>query len=358
MSTLSPRLSARSAVTHMFAEVGVRLGETEEADIIMTDAAYPRFLEGGLGIGESYQAGLWREGRMSIRDFSVARIKGRMLDMPHNPDASEQSIENSPTVARLHYDAGNEYYARILDPMYMQYSCADYSAGAMSIDEAQVQKLYRTGSSQSLHEGDSVLDIGSGFGGLLRFYNERWGTRGTGITLSAKQLEFAKRLNSGRPNEFLLQDYRLLDGQFDRLVSVGMFEHVGSSHRRTFFERCKRLLKPRGNMRLQSIFGVFRGGADPWLAEHIFPGGDLPLRRDVEADISGLFSATEWYRMGKNYERTLMAWNHNLRQQWDVLLALGYDEHFLRTQDYYQHDCAARFACGIITVYQVQLEHA
>src|SRR3989344_4028067 len=205
MSTPSPRPSARSAVTHMFAEVGVRLGETEEADIIMTDAAYPRFLEGGLGIGESYQAGLWREGRMSIRDFSVARI---------------------------------------IDPMYMQYSCADYSAGATSIDEAQVQKLYRTGSSQSLHEGDSVLDIGSGFGGLLRFNNERWGTRGTGITLSAKQLEFPKRLNSGRPNEFLLQYYRLLEGQFDRLVSGGMFEHVGSSHRRTLFGRWNRLPKP------------------------------------------------------------------------------------------------------------------
>lgn len=339
-------------VTERFAHAGIRLGaEGAGADIIMTPLAYSRFSEGEMGIGESFQNGLCREGAMTIRDFTIKRIHGRLFEQPGKTQAYQQDIEHAKIVAREHYDIGNAYFRAILDP-YMQYSCGWYYKGARNLVEAQQAKLLGTGQKQRLKPGDTVLDIGCGFGGLLRFYNERWGTRGVGTTLSREQVAFARDLNKGLPNEFLEDDYRNLSGKFDHIVSVGMFEHVGPEHYDEFFEACKHLLKPGGDFLLHSIFG---GGMDPWLEANIFPGGELPMKKQVEEAIKGKFSAADWHWFGRDYDPTLMAWNGNMKAGRAALSDEKYDERFYRTQDYYQQSSAGRFASRIISVGQVHL---
>jgi 2-polyprenyl-3-methyl-5-hydroxy-6-metoxy-1,4-benzoquinol methylase len=244
-----------SVVTRRFAEAGIRLGTLgSDADIIMTPAAYPLFLKGGTGVGDAFKFGHCRAGAMSIKDFTTARIKARMLDKPEKTNASQQSLESGPLIAE-HYEAGNGFYETILDP-YMQYSCAIFDERHATLDTAQRNKLLLTGCKQHLAAGDSLLDIGCGWGGLLRHHNERWQTVGTGITLSDRQLELARKHNAGRSNTFLNRNYRELEGEWDHIVSVGMFEHVGTEHYDAFFSRCKRILKPGGDMLLHAILGI------------------------------------------------------------------------------------------------------
>ena len=339
-------------VTERYGRAGIRLGaEGADTDIIMTPGAYARFMEGEMGIGESFQDNLCREGSMTIREFTMKRIRGRLMEPPRKTKGYQQDLEHSPIVAREHYDIGNDYFRAMLDP-YMQYSCGWYYKGAQNLAEAQEAKLLGTGTKQRLSAGDTVLDIGCGFGGLLRFYHERWNTRGVGTTLSQEQADFARESNKGLPNEFLVRDYRNLEGQFDHIVSVGMFEHVGPEHYEEFFDACVRLLKPGGDVLLHSIFG---GGMDPWLEANIFRGGELPTKPQVENAIKGRFIAMDWHWFGRDYDPTAMAWNANMKAARETLRGEKYDDRFFRTQDYYQQACAGRFASRIITAGQVHL---
>ncbi|OGG58336.1 hypothetical protein A2853_00250 [Candidatus Kaiserbacteria bacterium RIFCSPHIGHO2_01_FULL_55_17] len=344
-------------VTRRFADAGVRLGTAgTDADIIMKPPAYRHFLEGEMGIGESFQDGLCKEGRMTIKEFTQKRILGRLVGKPLRTKAFQQSIENSPIVARKHYSAGNEYFGAILDPT-MQYTCACFYGGATHLLAAQLYKMELLGRKLKLRRGDRVLDIGCGFGGLAKYFHERFGVSVVGITLSHEQATYARRWCAELPIEIIETDYRTIpaeQGRFDKIVTVGMFEHVGPNHYVEFFEKCKQLLAPGGTFLLHSIFG---GGMDPWLEANIFPGGELPTKAQVEEAIKGLFMPMDWHWFGRDYDPTLMAWNRNLKENRTWLERNGYDERFLRTQDYFLQSCAARFGTRIISVGQVHLSY-
>lgn len=340
-------------VTQRFGDAGIRLGlPGSDADIIMTPAAYPYFLAGGeLDIGESYQDGFWFEGRMGVDEFTKRRVHSRLYGPPGMTDPSQQSIENATRVAHRHYDLGNDYFRAILDP-YMQYSCAWWHKGAKNLAEAQRHKMEGIGLKMCLKPGDSVLDIGCGFGGLLRFLHEQCGIQGVGVTISKEQAALAREHTKDLPIRIRVLDYRKLEGQFDHIVSVGMFEHVGPAHYGEFFETCKRLLKPGGDLLLHSIFG---GGMNPWLERYIFPGGELPVKKQVEEAIEGLFVPMDWHWFGRGYDPTLVAWDRNMHTARVELEAAGHGDHFFRTQHYYQLLCAGLFRSRVITVGQVHL---
>ena len=350
-----------STATRRFAEAGIQRGRNDAADIVMRPEAYAHFLTNGeadeLGIGGCFQDGLCREGRMTIDVFTYRRVIAGLYGSPQKTTAGQQSIPKALQAVRAHYDLGNDFFKSILDRRHMLYSAAMYCGSTRSLEEAQQKKLLVTGTKLNPERGDVVLDIGCGFGGLLRFLHDRWGVHGVGITLSAEQAKLARGLNGNRPIQILEMDYRHLvqrEQRFERIVSVGMFEHVGPENYPEFFGTCKQLLKPGGSLLLHSIFG---GGMNPWLETNIFPGAELPLNRQIRDAIRGHFVAMDWHFFGPSYDKTLMAWRSNMLAAVEELKAAGYDDRFFRTIDYYLLLSAGLFRAKVTTVGQIHLFH-
>jgi cyclopropane-fatty-acyl-phospholipid synthase len=258
-----------------------------------------------------------------------------------------------------HYDLDSRLYRLFLDED-MQYSCAYFATPDTTLDEAQWAKKAHLTSKLALHPGQTVLDIGSGWGGLGLFLAENAGVDVTGVTLSTEQHQIAgeraRTAGLDRHVRFELKDYRKLEGTFDRIVSVGMFEHVGSARFREFFRTAERLLKPDGVMLLHSI-----GRREPpgttsaWIAKYIFPGGYIPALSEVLRAIeeSGLFVADiEILRL--HYAETLKAWRARFRANWAAAARI-YDERFCRMWDFYLGSSEAAFRAGGYMVFQIQV---
>ncbi|MEX0916906.1 MAG: class I SAM-dependent methyltransferase [Candidatus Paceibacterota bacterium] len=363
MSTAEP---IEEVVFDRYTEAGIRIGEHENADIIVCDdAGWECFLAPGgsvdeLILGEGFQKGLWKEGRMSIAEFTKKRTRAKLYGTPETTSAVGQNLENAPIVARVHYDLGNDFFEHILDPE-MQYSCGLWSEAqglgkAHNVAVAQWKKLRLTGTKMRLTPGDLVLDIGCGFGTLLRFLHEEWGIRGIGVTLSEEQARYAREVVKGLPIEIRVCDYRDLSCiDADHIVSVGMFEHVGPAHYKEFFGACHDLLKPSGDLLLHSIFGVLRGGTHSWLERYVFPAGELPVESQMRTASEDFFSIADRHRFDpSNYEKTLFAWNRNMHDAWPTLRE-SYVDKFFRTQHYYHQLCAALFGIGALCVEQFHM---
>src|SRR5690606_1726112 len=251
---------------------------------IHDDRLWARLLrDGTLGLGEAYMEGWWDVAELdqflyrlvsaNIQDalpkdlaemWSVAR--GRLLNL--------QRLRVTE-VGEKHYDIGNALYAAMLDRR-MIYSCG-YWKDATDLDAAQEAKLDLICRKIGLAPGMRILDIGSGWGGFLQFAAERYGVSGVGVTVSREQAALANERTRDLPGETRLLDYQALDGQFDRIISLGMFEHVGYKHYRAYFEKAASLLKPDGLFLLHSIGGHHSTThGDPWSEKYIFPNGMLP----------------------------------------------------------------------------------
>jgi cyclopropane-fatty-acyl-phospholipid synthase len=200
----------------------------------------------------------------------------------------------------------------------------------------------------------SLLDIGCGWGGTARYAAEKYGVRVVGITVSREQVDFARNAGRGLSVEFRLEDYRETRGEFDRVVSVGMFEHVGPGNYRTYMQTVHRCLKRGGLFLLHTIGTSEKFPTDPWLLKYIFPSSALPVPGQIAASAEGLFDLLDLHEFGADYDPTLMAWFGNFDRHWPAL-ASRYDGRFYRMWKYYLLCCAGYFRSGVTKVWQMVL---
>lgn len=258
-----------------------------------------------------------------------------------------------------HYDLDRRLYELFLDPD-RQYSCAYFERADASLEEAQLAKKRHLAAKLDLHDGQSVLDIGSGWGGLGLYLAKAAHVAVTGVTLSREQHEVsrsrAEREGLAQGVNFLLRDYRLLEGPFDRIVSVGMFEHVGVGHYREFFSKVRDLLDEHGVMVLHSI-GRADGPAmtNPWIAKYIFPGGYIPALSEVVPAIekAGLY-ITDIEILRLHYAETLRVWRRRFMENREAAVEL-YDERFCRMWEFYLASSETAFRHQDMMVFQIQL---
>ena len=261
--------------------------------------------------------------------------------------------------AAHHYDLSDRLYALFLDRE-RQYSCAYFTPEAQDLDSAQAAKMAHVAAKLCLAPGQRVLDIGCGWGGLALHLARAADVEVLGITLSEAQLSFARARSAAEGLEsrvrFELLDWREVEGRFDRIVSVGMLEHVGPPHYRAFLERCRALMTEDGLMLLHTIGRADGPGAtDPWLAKYVFPGGYVPALSQIAPAIerSWLWLADLEVLRG-HYERTLDSWYERVQAARDEIAAL-YDERFLRMWSFYLAGGIAAFRHGGHLVFQLQL---
>jgi cyclopropane-fatty-acyl-phospholipid synthase len=236
----------------------------------------------------------------------------------------------------------------------MIYSCA-YWKDAATLDDAQEAKLDLVCRKLGLRPGMRLLDIGCGWGGTARFAAERWGVSVLGITVSERQLEHGRRICAGLDVELRLQDYRDLAGRFDRILSLGMFEHVGLKNYAAFMGTVRRLLPDDGLFLLHTI-GSNRSAArtDPWTERYIFPNSLVPSAPQIGAAFDGRFVLEDWHSFGPHYDTTLMHWHRNFESHWPDLQG-AYDERFHRMWRYFLLSSAGSFRARKNQLWQIVL---
>ena len=329
-------------------------------------------LDPEMAAGEGYMSGALRLEAGSIYDF-IALMMANLAG--HPPPASVQALSrvrrllrplaqfNPAQRARAnvhhHYDIDPRIYDLFLDPD-RQYSCAYFAGPAMSLAEAQAAKKRHIAAKLALCPGQRVLDIGCGWGGLALYLARDAGVAVTGITLSDEQLKIARAraaaVADGSEPEFALADYRDVTGTFDRIVSVGMFEHVGLPHYRPFFATVARLLAPDGAALIHTIGRTDQpAGTNPFIARYIFPGGYIPALSEIMAAVerSGLIvSDVEVLRL--HYAETLRAWRRRFEANRQQAVAIAGEE-FCRMWEFYLAGSEAAFRYQNFVVFQIQL---
>jgi cyclopropane-fatty-acyl-phospholipid synthase len=316
---------------------------------------------GSLGAGESYMEGWWDcaaldemfarvlGSRLQLRLNRAAELRTALLAVLRNP----QSIRRSRQVARQHYDIGDDLYAAMLDPR-MMYSCAYWQEGD-TLAAAQERKLDLICRKLRLQPGMRVLDIGCGWGGAAQFAAERYGVEVVGCTISTHQAEAARQRCAGLPVEILLTDYRRLTGRFDRIFSIGMFEHVGRRNYHSFMQQARSMLAPEGLFLLHTI-GSNRSQSttDAWIERYIFPNSMLPSVAQIAAAAENSFQIEDWHSFGWHYDQTLLYWLANFDAGWPQL-AQRYGERFRRMWRYYLLSCAGSFRARYNQLWQILL---
>lgn len=346
----------------LLSRAGIQVNGPSASDIqVKNPDFFKRVLqEGSLGLGESYMDGWWECDRLDVFFTKVLRA-GLEKQLPrHLKDTLRiagarlfnlQSKKRAWIVGKEHYDLGNDLFTRMLDPQ-MQYSCA-YWKDAERLEDAQIAKLRLICEKLQLKPGMRVLDIGCGWGGLAQFMAQKYAVSVVGVTISAEQQKHAQQRCLGLDVDIRLQDYRDLNDQFDRIVSVGMFEHVGPKNYDTYFTVVDRNLKPDGLFLLHTI-GSRRTdhNVDPWIDRYIFPNGCLPSVRQIANASESHFVMEDWHNFGADYDKTLMAWYERFLASWPEI-ADNYSERFKRMFSYYLNACAGAFRARDIQLWQV-----
>ncbi len=355
--------SLRKHIGNMLDRADIVLDGERPWDIqVKNNLLFPRVLaKGSLGFGEAYMDGWWdSESLDQLADrFLNAHLDKQFKSFVILVDAlkakffNRQSLNRAFQVGTDHYDIGNDLYERMLDSR-MIYSCG-YWKEAQTLEDAQRAKLDLTCRKLHLKEGQKVLDVGCGWGGTARYMAENYGVEVVGITISAEQAKLAKENCRNLPVDIRVQDYRNLQGHFDRVVSIGMFEHVGYKNFRTYFKTINELLKDDGLFLLHTIGGntpVKR--TDPWIERYIFPNGMIPSSQQISSSYEGYFVLEDWHNFGPDYDKTLMAWHENFENAWPEIQA-NYDERFRRMWRYYLLASAGSFRARKNQLWQIVL---
>ncbi len=358
-----PKEKLHDRLEHLLSLAGVALNGKRPWDIqVHNDNFYHTVLKyGSLGLGESYMDGWWDVSK--VDEFICRVIKANLQDKVVSVQdflcylraliLNQQCPKRSYTVAEKHYDIGNDLYEHMLD-RHMIYSCGFWK-NAATLDEAQEAKLDMVCRKLELKPGLRILDIGCGWGGMAQFAARNYGVEVLGITISKEQVALARERCAGLPIEIRLQDYRDLQETFDRILSLGMFEHVGYKNYRIFMQKVRNLLKEDGLFLLHTI-GSNRSQktTDAWIHKYIFPNSMLPSANQITAAIEGFFVLEDWHVFGADYDRTLMQWYDNFQKNWNMLKK-KYDERFFRMWKYYLLSCAGSFRARANQLWQVVL---
>lgn len=336
------------------APADIRINGTRDWDIqLYNKNTFKKILtHGNLGFAESYMNGWWDCKRLDLMFANAinAELNRHLIGLAKTKIFisrltyglfNRQTLARSFKVGQVHYDVGNKLYQKMLDPT-MNYSCG-YWKNANTLAQAQLNKMELICQKLKLQPGMSLLDIGCGWGSLAAYAAKNYGVHVTGITISKEQQKLAIANVQGLPVEIKLVDYRYVKGEFDRVVSVGLFEHVGPKNYGVFFESVKRLLKKDGLFLLHTIGEeITRYAPDPFLEKYIFPNGKIPSRQQINDASENVFRLEDWHNFGVDYDATLMAWAKNFEESWPEI-SEDYDDQFYRMWRYYLYSCAAFF---------------
>jgi cyclopropane-fatty-acyl-phospholipid synthase len=335
---------------------------------------YDRLLTfGALGFGEAYMEGWWDEENNHLAELlglfhrsnvtakarenvtialALKVITQRLRTLPTR-------IQNSRQNVQYHYDLGNNFYQHFLDPT-MTYSCGYRLQADDSLEQMQLQKYDLICQKLALQPGESLVDIGCGWGGMLIYAAERYGISGTGVTLSIEQAQLAQerieQRGLGDRLQIIIADYREVQGQFDKFVSIGMFEHVGKGNFATFMQKTAELLTPNGVGLLHTIVTQSNERNGPWVDKYIFPGGYAPqLHELTQAFWAAKLSVAHCENLKPHYAETLKRWADNFRYNRADIASLDpiYNEQFLRMWYLYLQSFEATFRDGPLHVYQM-----
>ncbi|GAP15950.1 cyclopropane-fatty-acyl-phospholipid synthase [Longilinea arvoryzae] len=353
---------AEETVRRLFKEAGIQIYGKNPWDIQVKDSRfYERVLrDASLGLGESYVDGWWE---VESIDGMVERMLRARLDKKVRGDVralmpallgrltNRQAPSRAFEVGEEHYDLGNDLYTAMLDRR-LNYACA-YWKNASNLDEAQEAKLDLVCRKIGLQPGMHVLELGCGWGAFAKYAAEKYGVSVVGVTVSKEQVALGSEWVKGLPVELRLQDYRTVEGRYDRVISIGMMEHVGYKNYRTYMEVVDRTLKPDGVGFIQTIGGnESQTAGDPWSDRYIFPNGMLPSIAQLGAAMEGLFVMEDWHNFGPDYERTLLAWHDNFEAAWPEL-SKKYSERFHRMWRYYLLNSAGAFRARSQQLWQI-----
>lgn len=355
-----PARRAWGVIEPLLERADVRIGGTRPWDIRIHDARVPErvLAHGSLGFGEAYVDGHWDCDSLDqlfdrlLRAHLDRHVGGIAIGLHYLRARlfNHQTQRRAWQVGLQHYDLGNDFYQAMLDAR-LTYTCAFWD-GSRTLDEAQAHKLDLVCRKLGLERGMTLLDIGCGWGSLLQFAAQRYGVRGVGVTISAEQAKLAQERCAGLPVEIRLADYRTLDERFDRIASLGMFEHVGRKNHRSYMQTAERCLADDGLFLLHTIGRNDTGsGTDPWIDRYIFPNGELPSVADIGRACEGRFVVEDLHNFGPDYDRTLMAWYANVEAAWPRFAGtLG--PRFLRMWRYYLLSCAGAFRARDLQLWQ------
>ena len=352
----------KERIVEQLASCGITLNGSAPWDIhVLDERWYDRVaLEGSLGLGESYMDGWWTCDQIDtmvsrlLRNGAEQAVTGGLRQRIRNASGilfNLQSRARARKIAEQHYDLDNQLFFSFLDD-YKQYSCA-YFDGVDDLSRAQQKKLGLIATKLDLRPQDQLLDIGCGWGGLARFVAEHHNCEVKGVNISKEQLSYARKWCEGMPVTFADMDYRSLQGRYNKIVSVGMFEHVGYKNYRCFMEVVYRCLEDGGCFLLHTIgCNRSKASADPWIQKYIFCNSMLPSIAQIAKATERLFIIEDWHSLGHHYDTTLMAWYGNFQAAWPKLRD-RYDARFKRMWDYYLLSCAGAFRSRSIQLWQI-----
>lgn len=359
----------------VLAQAGIALNGSAAWDMqVHDDRLYGKLSRDlGLVLGESYVDGAWDCPRLDQFFAKLLRTKGEEKILRHPAFWSTYMKQIGFTMAnhlinfqrrknafktKMHYDLGNNLFEAMLG-QHMIYTCG-YWRKAQDLDTAQIHKLTLSCDKLSLKPGMKVLDVGCGWGTFAKFAAENYGVTVVGITISKPQYEYAVQHCQGLPIKIRLQDYRDLEviqekESYDRIVSLGMFEHVGHKNYTLYMNILSQLLKSEGLFLLHSIgANAPEDSVNAWINTYIFPQGELPTIAEIGKSIENIFVMEDWHNFGSDYDKTLMAWYHNFHAHWETLKP-SYDERFYRMWKFYLLLCAGSFRARKNQLWQILL---
>jgi cyclopropane-fatty-acyl-phospholipid synthase len=341
------RVNYRRLVEKLFLQADIAIDGHRPFDIRVHDPrAYKSLVHhGSLGAGESYMAGWWDCDQLEefVRRLFIAELG---YDRPSlaifwralsSRVFNLQSLKRAHQVSLAHYDLDVDIFKAMLDQR-MVYTCAYWDqthSQAKTLEEAQVKKMDLVCKKLGLKPGMSLLDIGCGFGSLMKHAAENYGVSSVGYTLSKSQAEWAEKSCKGLPIEIRVQDYRKIEGQFDRVASVGMFEAVGAKNYHSFMKVVNRSMKEDALFLLHTVgHNVTTVRGDPWVDKYIFPNGVLPSISGIGKSIENIFVMEDWHNFGPDYALTLLEWNRRFQSAWPELRSKR-SEKFKRMWEFY-----------------------
>ncbi len=354
-------MSAKSQVLRLLQDTDIQMNGKKQWDIkVHNEQLYQRILsEGSLGFGEAYMDGWWDCD--SIDMLMQRLVKANLQEKVMNWKTllavlkakfiNRQTKARSKKVAEEHYDLGNEFYKDMLDKN-MQYTCG-YWKTAKTLDKAQEAKLDLVCKKLELKKGETVLELGCGWGGFAYYAAKKYKVHVTAVNISKEQVDYARKKCKGLPVTILQSDYRDVQGKFDKVASIGMCEHVGYKNYPILMKKAFSCLKDDGLFLLHTIGGNKSvKNTDRWIEKYIFPNSMLPSIKQLAGAMEGLFVMEDWHNFGTDYDKTLMQWYKNFKKNWPKHKE-QYGERFYRMWSFYLLCCAGMFRARKIQLWQV-----